>query len=150
LCVIIDASIAGLAFAVPPRADFKPLWYWITHQDGKLVFGGRLANELRRLPGARRLIVQLWRSGSALEVPLRDVDSEERQVRGLRLCRSNDPHVIALARVSGARVLCTNDSDLEADFKNRELVPAPRGSIYKTASHKGLLKHNKICIGRPR
>jgi hypothetical protein len=146
LCVIIDASVAGLAFSVPPHADFAPVWHWIKNRGGKLVIAGRLSNELS---GARRLISQLWKAGLALGPPKEEVDKEEQVVRKSAMCRSNDSHIIALARVSGARVLCTNDGDLEADFKNRELVPNPRGGIYKNASHKSLLKHNRICIGRP-
>ena len=85
-----------------------------------------------------------------MECSRRDVDREERTVGELRLCRSNDLHVVALARLSGARVLCTNDHDLEIDFTNRQLVPAPKGKIYKNANHKAILIHNRLCIGRPR
>lgn len=150
MCVIIDASVAGVAFAIPYHVDFKPLWHWIECQDGRIVLGGRLSSELNRLPNVRRLLAEFTRAGLAVYVTKQKVDEEEKEVHKLGLCRSNDPHVIALARVSGARVLCTNDGDLEVDFKNRQLVSAPRGSIYKNASHKSLLKHNRICIGRPR
>lgn len=150
MCVIVDASVAGRVFSVPHEADFQPLWQWLEEKDGRLVYGGRLTRELNRLPSARRLLAELKRGGRALECRRPDVDEEERVVDRLGLCRSNDPHVIALTRVSGARVLCTNDQNLEIDFTNRQLVPAPKGKIYKQASHKRLLKHNKICIGRRR
>jgi hypothetical protein len=149
LCVIVDASVAGRVFSVPYEADFVPLWDWLEKKDGKLVYGGRLAQELNRLPHARRRLAEMKRSGRALECLRQDVDAEERAVGKLRLCRSNDHHVVALARLSGARVLCTNDRNLEADFTNRQLVPAPKAKIYKVASHKTMLKHNRKCIGRP-
>lgn len=60
------------------------------------------------------------------------VDKETESIRAGENCRSNDFHVIALARVSGARLLFTNDRTLEQDFKDRSLVPDPRGKIYKT------------------
>ena len=150
MCVIVDASVAGLVFSIPYQVDFAPLWRWLIEKDGKLVYGGQLAKELGRLPKAKRILAELKSEGRALLCPRQKVDEEEKEVHKLGLCRSDDPHVIALARVSGARVLCTNDGDLEVDFKNRQLVPAPRGTIYKNASHKSLLKHNRTCIGRLR
>lgn len=150
MCAIIDASVAGKAFAKPCHADFKPLWHWVEHRDGRIILGGLLSDELDRLPNVRQRLAELRRAGLALRVRKEAVDEQEKEVRRSGLCRSDDPHVIALARVSGARVLCTNDRNLEIDFTNRQLLPAPKGKIYKKASHKGLLKHNEICIGRLR
>ena len=148
MCVIVDASVAGRVFSVPHEPDFVPLWRWLEKKDGKLVYGGRLTEELDRLPKAKRLLAELKRGGRALQFPRRDVNEEEQAVGRLRLCRSNDPHVIALARVSGVRVLCTNDRTLERDFTNRRLVPTisgQQGKIYKNAGHQHVLKHNSRC-----
>ena len=152
MCVIIDADVAARVFAVPPEDDFAPLWKWIEHKSGKIVFGfaGKLGVEWKKLAKAKRRLLQMWRAGQALQVPATRIEAEENAVTKLAICKSNDPHVIALARASGARILCTNDQNLETDFKNGELVPSPRGKIYKTANHKRLLGHNRICMGRPR
>ncbi len=150
MCVIIDASIASHVFAVPCEADFQPLWDWIEIKDGKVVYGGELHKELKRLEKTRRRLIQLWRAGKALQMPDKEVCQKERAVVASGQCRSDDPHVIALARVSGARVLCTNDRNLEKDFGNLDIVPRPKGKIYKNADHKHLLQHNRICVGRPK
>jgi len=50
---------------------------------------------------------------------------------------------IALARVNGARVLCSEDGALWTDFKNQRLINKPRGRIYRTAQHARLLCHTK-------
>jgi predicted nucleic acid-binding protein len=149
MCVIIDANVASRVFAVPCEDDFAPLWDWIGRRNGRLVFGGENATELGRLTKVRARVREMWRAGQALEVGRTYVDAEMRTVARLAICRSNDPHVIALARASGARILCTNDQDLESDFKNLALVPRPKGKIYKNASHERLLGHNSICIRRP-
>ena len=47
-------------------------------------------------------------------------------------CQSNDLHVLALAQVSGARLLYSNDLSLHQDFGNRDLISRPRGKIYST------------------
>jgi len=150
MCVIIDADVASRVFAVPCEDDFAPLWEWIDRRSGKLVFGGKNGVELKRLGKVKGRLMQMWRAGQALQVLTTRIDAEKTVVTRLGICRSNDPHVIALARASGARILCTNDQNLETDFKNRTLVPSPRGKVYKTARHERLLGHNSICIGRPR
>jgi hypothetical protein len=72
---------------------------------------------------------------------------EEEWLRTQEL-RSNDPHVIALARASGARTLCSRDRELHKDFKNPALVNDPRGSVYQSPSHRHLLGHTSGCPGR--
>lgn len=145
MCAIIDASVAGLVFTVPYRAEYVPLWRWIEEKDGKIVYGGKLVDELDRVPKAKSRLAELKRSGRAMICASQNVNNEEKAIRKQRLCRSNDPHVIALARISGARVLCAEDGALESDFKNTRLVPSPRGKIYKNANHECVLGHNRLC-----
>jgi hypothetical protein len=52
--------------------------------------------------------------------------------------RSNDVHILALARVSGARVLFLRDNNLHSDFKNTKIL-RPKGKIYQGQRHKKLL-----------
>ena len=150
MCLIIDANVAARVFAGPCDADFSPIWDWIEDRDGKLVFGGRHAEELRRVGHVSRRLKELWRAGRALRVPTERIDQEEQQVKAIDGRKSDDPHVLALARASGARVLCTDDADLQADFKNLNMVPRPKGKIYKNRGHRALLGHNQVCLGRPR
>ena len=70
-----------------------------------------------------------------------------------RACASpTTPHVLALALVSGARLLYTNDAALIDDFGNPEIVARPRGKIYTTArnanvtdAHRRLLAARDLC-----
>lgn len=149
MCLIIDANLAARVFAHPCDADFSPIWEWIEDRDGKLVFGGKHAEELGRVEEVRRRLIVLSQAGRALRVSTERIDQEERLVKAIDGRKSNDPHVLALARASGARVLCTDDGDLQADFKNLEIVPRPKGKIYKNRDHARLLGHNNICVGRP-
>lgn len=150
MCVIIDACLAGQIFKAPWHCDFVPLWDWILQKDGCIVFGGRLATELERVKeGARRLRL-LSASGKAQRVDAGIVNAEETNLKATGLCKSNDPHVIALARISRARVLCSGDKALHADFTNPNLVSAPKGRVYQNATHAKVLGHTPGCIGRPR
>jgi hypothetical protein len=147
MCVIIDANIAAEAFGLPHQPDFRPLWRWIEDGDGVIVYGGTLAKELARIDHVARLLQQLSLAGKAVRPDPAQVAKEEKAVKASRLCKSNDSHVIALARVTKARTLCSRDVDLHQDFKNLSLVPAPRGQVYQNSAHARTLRHTNGCLG---
>lgn len=137
MCLIIDANRAADVFRVPIHPDFSPLWKWLNGPHGRLVLGGRLQAELERIAAAKNRVAELYRGGHARLVDKDLVAAEETRLGDS--CRSNDPHVIALGCLTGARILCTEDRQLMADFQDRTLVPNPQGKIYRNASHDGLL-----------
>jgi len=149
MCVIIDTSLASKVFAEHRGSDYFPLWKWIEDKDGVIVYGGHLQTELYKISRAKRYLKTLSAAGKAHRMPKDEVDREEKKICEMSR-KSDDPHVLALARLSGARVLCSNDRDLHDDFKNLSLVPSPRGRIYQKAQHAKVLKHTRGCIGRPR
>jgi hypothetical protein len=77
------------------------------------------------------------------------VNAEESRLIAEKLCASDDEHLLALARVSGARVVCTEDHGVWIDMKNKELVDTPRGRVYRTAEHVSLLHHDSGCQKPP-
>lgn len=142
MCVIVDANRAA-AFGDTTDEHFRPVREWLL-RGGVLVYGGRLAAELARVSAAQRLVAALLRSGNARLVAAADVGREEHAVAKTGLCKSNDPHVVALVRLSGARTVCTEDKALWADLKNRALVN-PVARIYRTKKHWKLLRHEPPC-----
>lgn len=147
MCLIIDANLAARIFRPEdeiPSADFRPLLEWLENR-GCLVLGGKLTDELHRVAHVKRYLLQLLRAGRARIVATAAIDDEEARVRALGLAESNDTHVIALARVSGARTLCSADQFLHRDFRNRHLISHPRGSVYQSARHRRLLRHTSSC-----
>lgn len=146
MCVIIDNDIAHKFFA--QHEEFKPVLRWLLHGNGRLVFGGKLTQELQANALARKLLIELKRAGRADTFPEEQLNTEEDWVKNTCLCRSNDTHVIALARVSKARTLCTQDHALMEDFKNLELVPRPQGKIYSRPDQAHLLNHDD-CGWKP-
>jgi predicted nucleic acid-binding protein len=145
VCLIVDTNLAAVVFAAPPDEDFAPILDWLQKRDGCLVLGGHLSAELLRVEAARRWLIQLKRAGRSREIPREQVEQEEATVLATGLCCSNDSHVIALARVSGARTLCTRDKALHRDFKHPGLLSGPRGSIYQNRHHERLLRHSRSC-----
>lgn len=148
MCIIVDANLASLVFSKDVNDDFKPVIDWLTlpRKDGKLVYGGQLAAELGEVGTARRFVKSLQQAGRARFIPDNDMAEESRRVAGQ--CVSNDTHVIALARVSGARILCSHDKDLHTDFTNPILITKPRGRVYQNITHRYLLQrygHTQAC-----
>ncbi len=147
MCLIIDASLASRIFDDAPEDDFIPVIDWLRSETGMIVYGGKNGAELSKVAKAARYIRQLAAAGHAYNVPAAQVDEEESKVVSMATLRSNDAHVIALARVSNARVLCTEDEALIQDFKDLEFVPRPKGKIYKRKDHADLLGHSRGCVG---
>ncbi len=79
-----------------------------------------------------------------------EVDQETEAVKQLfndnDVQGADDPHVIALARVSGSRLLFTvdNKTKLIDLFRDRDFLDPP-GKIYKSRANANLLKNPKKC-----
>ena len=155
MCIIVDANIAWKLFPKDGARiddDAIPVMDWLlrpTGNIGALVSGGQLTDELNKVNAAARVLLALKRAGKFIEYAKADLDTEEKNIP--HTCQSNDRHILALAlalalaRVSGARLLYSEDQPLHQDFKNTKLVPAPRGVIYQSRAHQKLLKHSKSC-----
>ena len=145
MCAIVDANVAGRFFDSPPDPELLPLWKWIDDGKGVLVVGGRLLDELEAINRAAEVIRTWAQAGLVGLVPKEEVEAETRAVEATGRCVSDDEHIIALARASGARLLCSADQSLHADFRNRELISDPRGAIYQNSSHTHLLVPWRGC-----
>ena len=142
MCAIVDANMASRFFALDP--DLLPLWKWINDGEGRLAVGGQLTIELNRVAEAGAQLRSWLQAGLAFQEDAAKLEAEQEEITGQ--CSSNDPHVIALARVSRARILCSSDRKLHADFRNRALINNPRGSIYQSAQHADhVLRHQGRC-----
>lgn len=145
MCLIIDANKTADFLNQPSHPDHVPICRWLEKGRGMVPLGGRLRREILQVRKARRYFAELIRSGRARRYPDEEVDAEEAVVQNTGLCVSDDPHVIALARVSGARVLFSEDQDLWDDFRNPRLIPRPGGKIYRRAEHAPLLRDARPC-----
>ncbi|MHC5055378.1 MAG: hypothetical protein ACYTKD_11745 [Planctomycetota bacterium] len=133
MCLIVDTNVAHRALLDPADPEFEPVYeslFGDGRPDQTLVYGGALADEYNGSRRISRAVEELLRAGRARREDDDAVNGETTLVT--QKCTSNDPHVIALARVSGVRLLCTHDknSGLMADFKNKTLIDKPGGKIY--------------------
>lgn len=147
MCIIIDANVLGKFLADPPDADAVPVHAWLTRRRGKLVYstGGKFAREI--VGNARQRLADYVRAGLAVEEVRRERLQEEEDRLAAEI-RSDDAHMLALARVSGARLLYTDDGDLMADFKTKRFIDHPRGKVYSSAANQSLLSRTR-CAPTP-
>lgn len=153
MCAIVDANVVSEVFGsnLPPAGE--KFFEWLNKGNGRLVVGGKLLEELEKSSADFIYWGREARlSGRMRIVSKREVDARTEQVQHEDAISSDDPHVIALAQVSGARLLYSNDGDLQKDFRNGKLIDDPRGKVYSTRrdksfqrSHDRLLKNKNLC-----
>ena len=157
MCAIVDTNVANDVFGPSPSPAGEKFLDWINKGNGRLVVKGELLKELESgTPDFRKWAAMAVNSGKMRNVNKGRVDRRTKELREDKTLESNDPHVIALAQVSGARLLYTNDDKLQKDFRNKNLVDNPAGKIYSTdvkknpnkdfnSTHKKLLGRNDLC-----
>ena len=147
MCGIVDANVANEVFGDDRPPAGVRFFDWLASPRGQLVVGGDLLRELGRNRGFVRWLGAATRVGRARSIPNEAVNARADEVRRGDTCRSDDEHVLALALVSGARLLYTNDAALIVDFKNREIVANPRGKVYTTAENKEVTNAHRRLLG---
>jgi predicted nucleic acid-binding protein len=144
MCIIIDANKFNNVSSNAEPNNFEPIRVWLHRREGKIVCGGYLLKELSTNAAALRWYREMDRAGLVTKVNNQKVYEETEYVKTNVNYVSDDPHVIALARISGARLIYTADKDLIKDFKSVNVVPKPKGKVYKRAQNSNLLT-KKIC-----
>ena len=117
--------------------------------------GGRLSRELGQSQQYLEWSVQARLAGVLYTADDGPVRARENAIRNEGMYESDDPHVLALAQISGARLLYTNDRALQRDFGRRDLIADPRGRVYSTLrrnhyteTHRRLLSNRSLCHSR--
>ena len=152
MCAILDNNVRSEVFGENQSEAGKYFLDWLTDRNGNLVIGGNLLRELSGYSPFMAWLQQALLSGTAIRIPDSDVNAQTEDLKNRGICRSDDEHVLSLAIVSGARLLFTNDRDLQDDFRDRRIVPGVRGRIYTTIrssgvtrTHRDLLRRNDLC-----
>ena len=137
MCIIVDANRLGDFPSDPVKPDSAPIRRWLDRGGGRLVYstGAAFAREI----GKRDKLLAYVRAGKASVVPADGFAEDEQALRSRADLRSDDPHVLALARATGVRVLYTSDRSLMDDFKRKDLIDRPRGTVYSGAANADFL-----------
>ena len=160
MCTIIDANVTFEVFGKRQTEAGVQFRRWLDSGRGSLVVGGKNLQELAKNRSFTRWFEEERRLGGRRVRQIRNEIISERQesLVGDGLLTSDDGHVLALAVVSGARLLYSNDRRLKNDFLNVGIIQEPEGKVYTTqhgkkhcgdytAEHKELLQTENLCGG---
>ena len=119
MCAIIDANVTFEVFGTKRTEAGVRFRDWLDGGRGRLVVGGRNLEELTRNRNFERWFREERRRGGRVRQTRNEIISERQQalVRD-GLPTSDDEHVLALALVSGARLLYSNDRRLKGGSQN--------------------------------
>ena len=149
MCAIVDNNVRDQVFGERSQSPSGRFFLqWLSNGRVKLVVGGELLRELEQNWDFKRWLRTALVRNIALSVNDDTVDAETDAIRSQGICRSNDAHVLALARVSGARLLLTNDDALQQDFRDRKIIPGTRGKIYPQSGYREFLtdrRNRNLC-----
>ena len=149
MCAILDACVVGEVFGERRTPAGKQFFDWLETPRARLVVGGTLFDEL-----AKHRRFEKWAETAIADGRMRRFRREDIDVAAAGLsqaqAKSDDPHVIALACVSRARILYSDDGDLRDDFRNTQLVPRPQGKIFPLGESATARQHRRNLLGRTR
>ena len=150
MCIVIDANVFGSVFSdkACDHAEYKPVKDWVTEGGGFIVYGGtKYKNELRRATQYLAMFVELRKKGRVKKIADDLVDQDQAEIESIvKDTDFDDGHLVAIFRVSGCRLLCSNDARLDKYIKNRSLYLYKQRppSIYRGKKHRRLLCNKNI------
>lgn len=142
MCIIVDNNVVRRVLVVDDDPDLGGLHDCLVGAKlprVRMVYCRELLREYGGNRDVLRIVLALDRAGRARAAPETAVRAEEARLRSQGTLRSNDYHIVALARTTGVRLLCSDDGDLWKDFNDKALLDHPRGKVYTRRRHRGLL-----------
>ena len=154
MCAIVDANVAFEVFGRKRTSAGMRFRDWLDDGRGQLVVGGRVLEELVRNRNFARWLLEARRtSGRVRQIGGDRIRQRQDELVRRAALQSDDEHVVALALVSGARLLYTDDVRLQRDFANPAVIADPVGRVYTsrpdgrfTAEHRALLDAEGLCV----
>lgn len=145
MCIVVDPPTLIPMFKAddPEHLNFAPVKEWIDTGPGKFVIGGKkFRAELMAVGTMIKLLTEFEKRGKVLRQNDADVDQHELTVRDIEPAKDfDDPHLVALVRVSGARLVCTRDQRSHKYLKESRFYEQTCGrpKIYTKAKNSSLL-----------
>ena len=149
MCAIVDANVANEVFGSNRPEAGERFFRWLNTGRGRLVTAGKLRDELSRNDSFMTWASQAQQSGRLRVVNEEKVRAATNLLESAGKCKSNDPHIIALAQVSRARLLYSNDRTLIRDFKDKDLIDSPRGAVYTTNKNSSFTSARRQTLNKP-
>jgi hypothetical protein len=113
MCIIADPPTFIPIFKEtdPEYGKFSAVREWVKNGPGKFITGGTTyQKELMAVKSIIGLLSELEKRGKVMRNSAASVDHEEGVVKALEPAQDfDDPHLVALVRVSGCKLICIRD-----------------------------------------
>ena len=139
MCIILDANC--FSEYVNNKPDMEPVKTWVEKEGGKIVFSEeeQIKKEMKHHKGMFKLLNTYKNIGKVKMLPKNEIEVAIKKLNNEEGLKSNDKHLLALAKVGSITLIVTRDKYLQEDFKN----VVNNGKIYSKAKNKKLLQHVK-------
>lgn len=113
MCIVVDPPTFVPMFKPtdPEHAVFSPVRDWVVGGPGKFVMGGaKYKTELMAVRSVLPFLAELERKGKIVRRLDKEVDDDETVVKAIEPAKDfDDPHLVALVRLTGCRLICIRD-----------------------------------------
>jgi hypothetical protein len=106
-----------------------------------------LIGEVAKIGSIAHTLAEYGRMGKLVHCPKETVDSEETLVKSIESSKKfNDPHLVALVRSSGCKLICTRDKNSHKYLTMIKLYRSSleRPKLYTQAGNSNLLRDSNI------
>lgn len=115
MCMIIDANSISCVFSSKnlKHKDFLPVLKWILYGKAKIILGGKLFTEeiVQKQSNYLPLLLELGKYNKVHKFDDSLVKLKELEIKKIESNSDfDDPHIVALAIISKAKILCSDDS----------------------------------------
>ena len=145
MCIVADPPTLVPMFKVtdPEHLAFAPVRNWVVDGPGKFVIGGtKYKTELMAVASIIAFLKELEKRGKIIRKSDSDVDAEESAVKLIEPTKDfDDPHLVALVRLTGCKLICIRDPRSHRFLRAAKLYRATRDRprLYTRAKNASLL-----------
>ncbi len=150
MCAILDTNTFG-RFRNEKDENLEPVRKWLQKKNGKIVYSNTEKYKKEWKKGGMEHWIKARAQNQAAQFKLVSEGVEKKENELKDKIRSDDEHIIALALVTGVKILISyaeyesgqkGDSDLFDDFKDRNLVG---GKVYTRKAHARRMLTKDTC-----
>lgn len=113
MCIIVDPPLFISIFKSDDsnHEKYKPVLNFIDRVGGKFVIGGSLYEaELKGVASILRHLTEYEKKGKVIKMDKAQTDSDVLVIKTIEpSVNFDDPHLVALVRMSGSKLICVND-----------------------------------------
>lgn len=147
MCILIDTCAFAAVFKSTDNShkDFYPVYEWIKDGPGKILYGGTKYRE--ELKPFLSIVSEFSKARKTIHLSDEVVDQEEKVVKQLETDPDfDDPHLVAILRISKAILVCTKEKRAIKFLKKKALYPKKQAlpKIYASKKNQKLLNSKNI------